>query len=71
VALLLGQKLLAVGVFRQVTGSLTKPLEDQNALFRRVPTIPKSGEKPRLLLTPALLFPLLSYMQNFVRFSWY
>jgi hypothetical protein len=34
VALLLGQKLLAVGVFRQVTGSLTKPLEDPNALFR-------------------------------------
>jgi hypothetical protein len=30
VALLLGQKLLAVGVFRQVTGSLTKPLEDPN-----------------------------------------
>ena len=34
VALLLAQKLLAVGVFRQVTGSLTKPLEDPNALFR-------------------------------------
>ena len=34
VALLLGQKLLVVGVFRQVTGSLTKPLEDPNALFR-------------------------------------
>ena len=34
VALQLGEKLLAVGVFRQVTGSLTKPLEDPNALFR-------------------------------------
>jgi len=34
VALLLGQKLLDVGVFRQVTGSPTKPLEDPNALFR-------------------------------------
>ena len=32
VALLLGQKLLAVGVFRQVTGSLTKPLEDPNLI---------------------------------------
>mmetsp|Transcript_28296 Transcript_28296/g.65180 ORF Transcript_28296/g.65180 Transcript_28296/m.65180 type:complete len:1554 (+) Transcript_28296:189-4850(+) len=34
VALLLGQKLLDVGVFRQVTGSPTKPLEDTQALFR-------------------------------------
>lgn len=31
---MLGQRMLIVGVFRQVTGSLTKPLDDKNALFR-------------------------------------
>ena len=34
VALLLGHKLLAVGVFQQVTGSKENPLEDPQALFR-------------------------------------
>jgi len=34
VAFLLAQKLLAVGVFRQVTGSVSKPFEDPSALFR-------------------------------------
>ena len=34
VAMLLSQKLMLVGVFRQVTGSLSNPLDDNNALFR-------------------------------------